>query len=42
MAQASRGEATIADQHDLALRLPASYEPDQQLCHLDRRAMPFA
>jgi len=42
MTQAGRCKAAIADQHDLALGKPASHEPDQELCSLYRRAMPFA
>jgi len=40
--QAGRGKTTIAYQHDLSLRKPASHEPDQELSSLCRRAMAFA
>jgi hypothetical protein len=42
MTQAGGGKTTIANKHDLPLRMPASNAPDQDLRGLDRRAMPFA
>ena len=40
--QAGGRKAAVAYQHDLPLRMPASQEPDQNLCSLDCCAMPFA